>query len=189
MPTVTPALSLMLWKDCSSIPRTRPNLAATAVKSSARTSPAMRWPVISINCCSSYENRYPRRSIVPLSRRAYDRLLVFRAGMAEPARRVIRNRRTLARPLEECALRRQWQAARDHNTAKHRSLQSSVSREVSFCALSCLRGNARRDATRATIRVSRRSQPRRLGTIRDHWPRHQDPIPRNLSVEVRLRDV
>ena len=189
MPPVTPALSLMLSKDCSSIPRTPLYSAATAVKSLVRISPAMRWPVISINCCSSYENRYPRRCIVALSRRAYDRLLVVRAGMAEPTRGVIRNRRTLARQLEECALWRQWQAARDHNTAKRRSLQSSVSRHLSFCALSCLRGNARRDATRATIRVSRRSQPRCLGTIRDHRPRHQDPIPRDLSVEVRLRHV
>ena len=47
-----------------------------------------------------------------------DRLLVFRARVAESTRRIVRNRGTLARQLEECALWRQWQAARDHNTGK-----------------------------------------------------------------------
>ena len=49
MPQVTLTLSLMLSKDCSLIRRSLPNSAAAAVKSSLRTSPAMRWPAILIN--------------------------------------------------------------------------------------------------------------------------------------------
>ena len=140
MPQVTPALSLMPSKDCSSIPRSLPNSAAAAVKSSLRTSPAMRWPVILINCCSSYEDLSskplhccsPSPCLRPAARhssgsggtRPQNQPESPDAGKATGRVRALGDSGKL-----RAIITRQ----------ERRSVQSSISRHLSFCALSCLR--------------------------------------------------
>ena len=148
MPKVTLTLSLMLSKDCSLIRRSLPNSAAAAVKSSLRTSPAMRWPCNLINFAGAMK-------ILMQAAALFLAIAVLTTGCSS-FEREWRNPSAESTGIAgrwqgnwKSARSAQWQAARDHHTPGAAQYERGFTPRNSV--LSVLRRHAQCEANRPTI--------------------------------------